>query len=135
MRVQPTSFLALLLLLTLTACDSNDVNEEPPVVTPPSFSIASTPVQMSNGSAGILFAASPNEDVILVRVEITNPLNERVTFNAGSATVVQGQALPLQDAGTGYFRVSGTWRFQFVGRKASGDQTSFDVSTTLSVSA
>lgn len=130
--------LLLLALLPLAACDGggdNEKEEEPIVVAPPTFSIASQTVKFNDGSDGIQFYVTPNEDIILVRVEITNPLNTNVTFNAGSATVVQSQSFPLQDAGFAYFRVSGPWKFQFVGRRASGDQASFNVTTSLSVGA
>ena len=43
--------------------------------------------------------------------------------------------LMTQTANEAYFRVSGNWTFRFVGQLAAGTQTTFDVTTPLSVNA
>ena len=101
----------------------------------PSFNVISEPAVLNDGSAGILFSAIPDADVILVRVEITNPRNQNQTFNAGSTTVVRNEEFALQDPGTAYVRVSGDWRFTFVGRRATGDGDDFEVIRTVTVGA
>jgi hypothetical protein len=137
----PYRFLLMLLIalpLTLAACDSSDPDDEPePEPTPvaPNFNVLSEPVVFNDGTAGLVFSAIPDADVVLVRVEITNPRNQNQTFNAQQATVVRGEEVALQDPGIGYVRVSGTWTFTFVGRRATGDQDSFEVIETIEVSA
>lgn len=141
----PYRFLFVLLLalpLAMTGCDSSDSNgdgngngDNDPPPTPPSFNIASQTVEFPDGSDGIVFFVLPSEDVVLVRVDIRNPRGQTATFNAGSTTIVQGQEFPLQDANEAYIRISGTWSFTFVGRRAAGDQTSFEVTQTVTVGA
>lgn len=140
----PYRFFIILLLalpLALAACDSSDPDDsgdpdpDPPIVTAPEFSVASQTVQLQDGSDGIVFFVIPDEDVVLVRVEITNPRNQMQTFNAQSTTVVEGEEFALQEAGIAYIRVSGTWEFTFVGRRAAGDQASFEVTETIEVGA
>ncbi|MEL6444695.1 MAG: hypothetical protein AAF089_11470 [Bacteroidota bacterium] len=128
---------ASLFAFVLVACDSSDPEEpapDPPAA-PPSFSVSSQTITLQDNSDGIIFFVSPSEDVVLVRVEITNPRQQNLTFNAGSSTVVRNESFALQDAGIGYVRFSGDWTFEFVGRRAAGDQESFNVTVTVNVGA
>ncbi|RMD96524.1 MAG: hypothetical protein D6814_11225 [Calditrichaeota bacterium] len=134
--IQLSSLLALTLAMLSIGCGKNNPAAPEPTVEPtPTFSISSKPVILNDGNAGIQFFAQPDMDVILVRVEIKDPLGNSFTFNAGSATVVKGEVMALQDTNLAYFRVSGKWTFKFVGNKATGSKASFDVTATLNVSA
>ncbi len=102
---------------------------------PPSFSMASVKVQCNDGSDCIQFFSRPDKDVLVVRVEILPPVGNKIIFNAGSVTVVRGENVGLQDQNLAYFRVSGEWKFTFVGNLATGDKTSFEVVATINVGA
>lgn len=135
-------FLSLLFALTLvlgvTACDSSDPDPDPdpPAPAAPTFSIASIPVTLGDGSAGLQFAATPNASVTLVEVVITNPIGQTERFNAQNVVVLQNQSTPLQDPNIGYTRISGNWTFRFVGaRTPTVTGGNFDVTTSLSVGA
>ncbi len=122
--------------LLFTACGGDSPSEpEPPAEQPPSFSISTKTVTLQSGEAGLQLFATPSEDIILVRVVITTPVGNKLTYNAGSVTVVKGQVTPLQDPNLAYVKVSGTWTLQFVGSKAVGTKSSFDVTTTVDVGA
>lgn len=129
----------LFLSFIAVGCDSGGGGEDddppPPPAAQPSFSIASVVVTLSDGSQGLQFAATPNADIELTRVNIRNPLGQSDVFNANNDVFLSGVSIALQDPGVGYFRVSGDWSFQFIGRRAAGDQSSFDVTVPLSVSA
>ena len=129
----------LFLSFIAVGCDSGGSGEDddnpPPASVAPSFSIASIVVELADGSQGLQFAATPNADVELTRVNIRNPLGQTDVFNANNNVFLSGVSIALQDPGVGYFRVSGDWSFQFIGRRAAGDQSSFDVTVPLSVSA
>lgn len=122
------------LALPIAACSSSepeDTETEPP----PSFQIASIVVPFGDGTQGLQFAARPSADVSLVRVDITNPVGNSIVFSPQTAIVLSGQAVQLQNANEAYFRVSGNWTFRFVGSRAAGSQATFDVTTSLPVSA
>lgn len=133
------SFLfALTLLLGASACDSSDPDPDPdpPAPAAPTFSIASIPVTLGDGSAGLQFAATPNASVTLVEVVITNPIGQTERFNAQNVVVLQNQSTPLQDPNIGYTRISGNWTFRFVGaRTPTVTGGNFDVTTSLTVGA
>ena len=132
-------YAVLLLSFVAVGCDSggddNDDDNPPPTTVAPTFSLASVVVTLADGSQGLQFAATPNADVELTRVNIRNPLGQSEVFNANNNVFLSGQSIALQDPGIGYVRVSGDWSFQFIGRRAAGDQSSFDVTVPLSVSA
>ena len=121
-------------LLLLTACggDSGTKPKEDPA---PSFRIASVKVQCNTGDECIRFFAKPDTDVLLVKVIIRPPAGDAITFNAGSDTFIKEEDVALQDANVAYFRVSGQWTFTFVGNHATGNKSSFEVVTTVDVSA
>jgi hypothetical protein len=104
-------------------------NEEPPT-----FSMASIKVQCGADDC-IQFFARPDKDVTLVKVVITPPAGDKITYNLGNATVVAGEEIGLQDPNIAYTRISGEWKFVFTGNLATGDKSSFEVTTTVSVSA
>jgi len=109
--------------------------EEPPVSAPPSFNIASTLANCTGTNDCIEFFATPNKDVILVKVVIKYPVTGSITYNLGSSTVISDESIALQAAGTAYNRISGTWRFTFTGSLAGEDQSSFTVATSVNVGA
>jgi len=122
--------------LFLSACGKDTPAEpEPEVEQPPTFSISTKTVVLQSGEAGLQFFATPSDDVVLVRVEISNPVGEKLIFNAGSITVVKGQVTPIQDPNLAYVKISGTWTLKFVGSRAVGSKSSFDVTTTVNVGA
>lgn len=104
---------------------------EPAVV----FSIASQNTTLVYGNEGILFYATPAEDVVLVKAEIKNPVGDIITYNLNSTTYISGQAISLQDAGMAYIKVSGTWTFTFTGSRATGTKSSFVSVATVNVGA
>ncbi len=115
---------------------SNDNNPVAPTQEPPpTFSVASIKVTCNDGSDCIQFFARPDKDVVLVKVVITPPAGDKITFNAGNTTVVAGESVGLQNANTAYIRISGEWRFTFTGNLATGDKSSFEVTATVSVGA
>ena len=138
MKTHPL-FLALfvLLLLPLAACDSGGAmeEEEPPPEAPPSFEIATRSVTLVDNTPGIEFYVRPNEDIVLVRVDMQTPLGGSITFNAGSSTIVRNESFALQDPGTAYTKISGNWTFTLVGSRAAGTRASFNVNQSVNVSA
>lgn len=118
---------------------SSDSNPTAPMAPtqdpPPTFSMASIKVQCNDGSDCIQFFARPNKDVIVVKVVITPPAGNQITFNAGSSTVVANENVGLQDANVAYFRISGEWKFVFTGSLATGDKSSYEMTATVSVGA
>ncbi len=124
----------LLASLLIAGCSKDDNPTGPEAPSPPSFTISSLKVQLQGGVDGIQFFARPNIDLSLVRVNITNPLGNQQVFNAGGNVFLTDEVVALQDANTGYVRVSGTWNFRFVGNHEPTKE-SFDVTQTLSVSA
>ena len=105
-------------------------------MTAPSFSIASIPVTLDDGRAGLQFAATPSASVTLSEVVITNPVGGVQRFNAQNANVLSGTPVELQDDGTAYVRISGTWTFRFVGaRSPAVTNGNFDATASLPVSA
>ena len=97
--------------------------------------MSSVNVTCGNNQDCIQFFARPNKDVVLVKVEIINPAGEDVTFNLGSSTVIDGENIALQADDFAYFRISGEWEFVFTGNLATGDKSSFEVTTKVTVSA
>jgi hypothetical protein len=88
---------------------------------PPQISVSAQTLQAQGGGECLAFTAVPSENVILVSVKITDPINQFVTFNLGSVTVVAGQAVPLQAQGACYLKRSGTWKFEFTGNRPGGE--------------
>ena len=129
-------FLALVVFsLSIAACSSSEPEEEEVGEQPPAFSISSVQGTLSDGSAGLAFFATPNTEVKLIRVDVSNPVGGRVTFDPQGVVVLGGEVTPLQAGGTGYTRVSGNWSFRFVGERAAGSRATFDVTVPLSVAA
>ena len=128
MRIK-TAFSALLLVALATIGCGDDGDEAP------SISISSERVTCVDDVECIEFTATPDADVILVRVNIDPPSGESFNFNLQSTTVISGQSISLQGVNEAYRRSSGEWRFTFVGNLASGDRTSFEVVATLDVGA
>lgn len=139
----PVSFRWVLTLLLaaplfLTACDSggDDDDDTPPPSTAPTFAIASAPVTLADGSAGLQFAATASANVVLTEVVITNPVGQTERFNAGGNTFLSGAPIALQADDVGYTRISGNWSFRFIGSTtAPATPTPFTVTTPLSVGA
>ncbi|PAP76135.1 hypothetical protein [Rubrivirga marina] len=128
--------LALLaFVLPIAACDSSEPEPEPVGETPPAFQIASVVVPFGDGTQGLQFAATPNADVRIVRVDVRNPLGNTTVFSPQESIILSGESVPLQASNEAYVRVSGNWSFRFVGTRAAGSLASFDVTTPLSVSA
>ena len=116
--------------------DNNSVAPTGPIQDPPpAFNMASVNLQCNDGSDCIQFSARPSKDVILVKVVITPPAGNQITFNLGSSTFIANRDVGLQDVNFAYFRISGGWTFVFTGSLASGDKSSFEVSATVNVGA
>jgi len=120
-------------------CKSDPVTA--PVVDPgtptPSFNIASVTANCTGTNDCIQFWATPNADVLLVKVEIKYPVTGGTTYNFGSATVVRDQSVALQAAGIAYTRISGQWTFTFTGQYAAGEHSGkgFVATATVTVGA
>lgn len=124
--------------LAVVGCGGNGGNNNPVAPAkdpPPAFNMASIKVQCNDGSDCIQFFARPDKDVLLVKVVITPPAGDKITFNFGSATVVANESIGLQNANQAYLRISGEWKFVFTGNLATGDKSSFEVTATISVGA
>ncbi|RMD65950.1 hypothetical protein D6833_02150 [Candidatus Parcubacteria bacterium] len=128
-------FMTSVAVLGCSGGDSNNNPVGPAPNPPPGFSMASVKVQCNDGSDCIQFFARPDKDVVLVKVVITPPAGDKITFNFGSTTVVANESIGLQNANTAYLRISGEWKFMFTGSLATGDKSSFEVSATISVGA
>ena len=128
--------LSLVLLLTvLSACDSSEPELEPePIAITPAFNIASQTGTFADGTQGIAFAVTPDMNVSIVRIDVKDPLNNTFLADLQSSNLLAGQSYTLQESGTGYSRVSGTWSFRFQGSVLPGNQP-FDVTTSLPVGA
>ena len=131
----PYFLLGLICLVAISyfGCSKDSTSPEP--TPPPKSSVASINVQCGDGSDCIQFFARPDKDVIFVKVEITDPVGDKVTYNLNSSTVIKDESINLQDADFAYFRISGEWKFVFTGNLATGDKSSFEVTSTVNVSA
>jgi len=125
--------LICLIALSYFGCSKNST--EPETTPPPKINVASINVQCGDGSDCIQFFARPDKDVIFVKVEITSPVGDKVTYNLNSSTVIKDESIALQDTDFAYFRISGEWKFVFTGNLATGDKSSFEVTSTVNVSA
>ncbi len=123
----------ILASLLITGCSKDDNPTGPEVPTPPSFAISSHNVQMG-GVDYIQFYARPNMNISLIRVDITNPLGNKQIFNVGGGVFLTEEVIHLQDPNWGYYRISGSWDFRFVGNHEPTKE-GFDVTQTLNVSA
>jgi hypothetical protein len=128
-------FAALFVLPFVFSCSDDDNPSGPEETPPPEINVASVNVTCGNSQDCIQFFARPDKDVVLVKVVITNPAGDEVTFNLESSTVIDGENIALQADDFAYFRVSGEWEFVFTGNLATGDKSSFEVTTTVNVSA
>lgn len=118
-------------LLTVTsllfvACGDNPVEPEPE----PSFSIASVSV-MINGVPAINFFATPDKDVKLTRVEVTDPVGTKNELTGGDDIFFANAPIDLDNP---YLRVSGSWKFRFVGAVMPSNEV-FDVTESQAISA
>lgn len=134
--VRHQKIIAMLLLLpffVLGCSDSTgpEVDETKP---PPSFNISSLQTTLVGGDPGILFRASANSRVRLVQVVVRNPNDDDISYSPQGLIVQANESFDLQEAGTAFFRWSGSWQFTFVGNHEPGGE-SFEVSQTMSVSA
>ncbi|MFQ5752617.1 MAG: hypothetical protein ACE5HI_11525 [bacterium] len=131
-----TAFVLMTLALSLyLGCGGDNKNPAAPQApTPPSFTISSVNVDLADGSAGIQFFGKSSKDVSLIKVNIANPIGGEITFNAGGDVFLKDEVIALQDANTGYFRVSGSWTFKFIGN-LEPSKDSFEVTQSLNVSA
>lgn len=123
------------IMMALSGC-SKKSNPVGPALPPPapSFTITAQPVTLSDGSAGLtFFARCTTDDINLIKVVVGFPDGTSQTYNAGDAAIVENQNFGCQDQGYGYPKLLGTWSFTFVGNKAAGDKSSFNVTTTLNV--
>ena len=127
-------FTTMLVVALLLSCGKDDPTE-PTKPAQPKINVASMNVTCGNSQDCIQFFARPDKDVIFVKVIITNPTGDQVTFNLQSSTVVADENIALQDADFAYFRISGEWKFVFTGNLATGDKSSFEVTTLVNVSA
>lgn len=118
----------------LFGCSDDDNPTEPEGPTPPNFTLSSVNVQLQGGAEGIQFFARTNKDISLIRVNISTPIGGEQIFNAGGGVFLTDEIIALQNANTGYVRVSGSWSFRFVGNHEPTKE-SFDVTQTLNVSA
>ena len=130
-RVLFAAFLVFALFLGCSEDDPVSPESDPP----PEINVASVNVTCGDNQDCIQFSARPDKDVIFVKVVITNPVGDEITFNMGSTTVIADENIALQDSDFAYFRVSGEWEFVFTGNLATGDKSSFEVTTTVNVSA
>ena len=131
------SLMITILLIVMSGCSkkSNPVNAPPPPQeAQPSFSITAQPVTLVTGDAGLSFIARcTTDDVNLIKVVVENPRGASVTYNANNNLFVKDQEFQCQDNGQGYVKYLGTWILTFVGNKASGSKSSFNVSVSFSV--
>jgi len=122
-------------LLFSVGCKKDPVTA--PTVDPgtpaPSFNIASVTANCTGTNDCIQFWATPNADVLLVKVEIKYPVTGGTTYNFGSQTIVRDQSVALQAAGIAYTRISGTWTFTFTGQYAAGQYSGEGFVATASV--
>ncbi len=128
-------FVTCLMLPLIFSCGKDDKGTGPETTPPPDISVASVNVTCGNTQDCIQFFARPDKDVILVKVVITNPTGDQVTFNLESSTVIADENIGLQADDFAYFRISGEWEFVFTGNLATGDKSSFEVTTNVNVSA
>ena len=129
--------LIVTLVIAISGCSKksdNPVAPLPPTEAQPSFSITAQPVTLATGDAGLQFIARcTTDDVDLVKVIVQNPRGQSQTFNAGNTEFVKDEEFYCEDQATGYFKYLGTWSLTFVGNKATGTKSSFNVISTLSV--
>ncbi|TVR12587.1 MAG: hypothetical protein EA391_15135 [Balneolaceae bacterium] len=133
-RVLQTIAALLILPFLVLSCSDNTtapIDEGPP---PPAFNIASIVVQLQGGDQGLQFFASANVDVTLGRVNITPPVGNDFVFNANNNLWLSEEQIALQNPNEGYLRISGTWRFRFVGNHSPGGER-FDVRQQITVGA
>lgn len=102
---------------------------------PPTFRVNAVPTTLPGNQPALQFLATPDTEVKLIRVDLTTPLGDRITFDPQGVVVLGGERTPLQAQNFAYFRVSGDWTFRFVGERAAGSRATFDVSTSLPVAA
>ena len=135
-NLRPVTLIMLtgLMFTFLLGCGKDDP-VSPVITPPPSINVASINVTCGTGQDCIQFSARPDKDVLFVKVVITNPVGDEVTFNLGSSTVIDGENIALQANDFAYFRISGEWTFVFTGNLATGDKSSFVVTTNVNVSA
>ena len=123
------------LLLVAVGCDSSEPEPDPGPVAP-TFAIASQVVTLVDNSQGLQFFVTPSKDVTLNLIEIRNPLGQGGAVPIQNLNILGGSSEALQDSDEGFNRVSGDWRFRFRGSStADGPSATFDVTTTVSVSA
>lgn len=84
------------------------------------FTLSAQEVPAQSGGTCLLFTTVPAENVQLVSVQITDPINTTWTYNAGGVTVIAGQPVELQAGGDCYPTRSGLWRFTFGGTRPGG---------------
>ena len=129
-------YAVLLLAFVAVGCDSgggdNDDDNPPPATVAPSFEITSaSATDPTTGLDIIAFEALTSITIELTEVIIDPPGSASVPgFNGNNDVFTTSEAIVMGP----FPRLGGDWRFRFTGRLAGGDQSSFDVTETFSVS-
>jgi hypothetical protein len=97
----------------------------------PDFLIQEVPSACGLYQECIRFQAKPDSDVILAKVEITNPGGSLFTYYVGNVLIYRNQLIDLEQAGYSFIKVLGIWKFEFYGRLANGSKASFDKMDSL----
>ena len=123
------SFLFATFTLLLSNCSKDDEPETP------AFTVTYSTVQIQGGLQGLQFTAKcTNNEVKLTKVMITDPLNSTpIEYDFNGTTFTQNEQFNLQATDEAYYKLTGTWKFQFVGTRTS-DNTNFAVDASLTVS-
>lgn len=116
--------LAVLLML-LTGCDSAGPGNGPvdgPVDDPkpsveapaPTITLSSLEVPLADGSRGLQFFAQASSDVYYRKATIEPPPPfKTITHNLSNTFVIEEETIALQESGTAYVKVGGSWTFTF----------------------
>ncbi len=121
--------LAVMLFLSfgIFGCSDDDPvgPEEPTGPPPPTFTMSS---RLQGGQ--LEFLARPSVTVRIQEIHVTNPINYTYPIiNFDGQQVTTDQMVIIRG---GFERMSGQWRFRFIGNQMPG-QEAFDISTSLSV--
>lgn len=117
--------LIFITIICLSACK----DDENPVIpeAAPTFTVFSQTENWGGDLVLLFYARCKDCDINLIKVTITNPANQSLTYNAGNNLYVKDQNFALQETGYGYYKLSGPWKFKFEGNKAAGSKMSFSV--------
>lgn len=120
----PNNKLALLslLLILIAACGKPPPPPGPDggSPSPVTFTVSAQTHVTSGGDPCLAFTALPSEDVTLVSVRVTNPIQQSITYNMNGHYVLENEPVELQESGTCYIKRSGAYSFAFKGTRVGG---------------